>query len=142
VTVSLREDGTRLDNLELVYTGTYTEPETLPIVAKIIYGAIRVDESTLIEEINFAQMFVVLLDVETLGDRYIQHVQVDRFGRYQFDNMGPGNYLLLLQLPPQYFADVNEVMVTATVESPVEINFNVAQKVQHLYLPILMYSRE
>lgn len=136
VTVYLREDGTRLDKLQLVYTGAYTDTDPTQI-AKPISGTLRAVADGLTEEIDFAQIYLSLLDAETKGQKYQQRVQADRFGHFLFEGMLPGQYLVRIELPSLYTTTVNEVAVTATFDTPVEISFDIALKAEKIYLPLV-----
>lgn len=137
VTVYLREDGTRLDKLQLVKTGTYSEPAVPPLTAKPISGTIHVVDSSLVEELDFSQIYLSLLDAATRGQRYRQHVQVDRLGHFQFEEMEPGEYIVRIELPETYTTAVNELAVTATLDVAVEIAFDITMKIEKVYLPIV-----
>ncbi|MFN8442306.1 MAG: hypothetical protein U0175_16100 [Caldilineaceae bacterium] len=136
VTVYLREDGTRLDKLQLVYTGTYTETEPTK-TAKPISGTLVTVVDGLTDEIDFSQIYLALLDAETKGQKYQQRAQADRFGHFLFEGMEPGHYIVRIELPTLYTTTVDEVTVMATFDNPVEILFDIAVKSQKVYLPIV-----
>lgn len=137
VTVYVREDGTKLDTLQLVFTDTYTEPEEPPVTALPISGTIHPDSSDLTEEVDFSTIYVKLIDAATRGQVYSQRVQVDRIGRYRFEGMAPGKYILVLELPATYTTAQTEVEVDASTNQSVSVSFDIQLKLEHVYLPLI-----
>ena len=137
VTVYAREDGTRLDTLELVYTDAYTPPIEPPIIALPISGTIRPNTDGLTEEVDFSEIFVRLIDAQTRGQKYSQRVQVDRIGRYQLEGMPPGAYILVLELPEIYETKNPEVAIIASATQGINVSFDIALKQKHVYLPVI-----
>lgn len=137
VTVYLREDGTRLDKLELVYTDTYTEPvdrcqppkRSQAPCAPSIPAWLR--RSTLRRSISLCSMQEQRVNSIASVCKPIVLVISNLRG------MLPGQYIVRLELPTLYTSSVIEVPVTATFASAVEITFDVAIKTEKLYMPMM-----
>ena len=130
------EDGTRIDTIQLVSTAPAVQGRATPLLAKGIQGTIHLDASGLSAEVDFSTITVTLLDAETAGQTFRQQVQVDRFGRYHFDGMVPGEYIVQLAVPSGLLATTSSTSVTATADEPVEAAFEVSAG-KKIYLPLM-----
>jgi len=154
VTLFVREDGTRLDTIELVsliaaannqQEGTDAERKYGKI-AQGISGFVSAEDLHLSDEMDFSQIYVTVVDTETNGQRYREQTIPDRIGRYRFDGMAVGDYILSIKLPDEYATTTPSVRIYTSTDSLNEISFDIVQLLddpqglnkESLYLPMIM----
>ncbi|MGB0386541.1 MAG: lamin tail domain-containing protein [Ardenticatenaceae bacterium] len=139
VTLFLREDGARLDKLELEQVDNGQNAPAL--LARGLLGTLLVDNDDHIEddenELNLADISLTLLDAETEGQKYQEQTHTNQIGQFHFDQMPVGDYLLRLdsstRQPITQLVTVNaERMAEITLELPAAQQNN-----NQIYLPLL-----
>ncbi|MEM7132025.1 MAG: putative Ig domain-containing protein [Chloroflexota bacterium] len=124
IVVYLREDGTRLDNLALepvaqvAAAALRQATAERPLLSRGLLGAmtnlasLRSNVESESAARHFANIKITLVDAETRGDVFRDSQQTDPFGRFFFDEMMVGEFLLI--------ADVEGTLI----EEPVMLDDN------------------
>ncbi len=146
VTIFLREDGARLDTLELELVDNASTQQILTSdpapIARGVKGTLMVKDSQNQEEIDLSGINLTLIDTKTGGSDYSETTQTDHLGQYYFDEMEVGQYKLSLQLPDSYRStQPTEVDVTTNTEQMVDVSFDVqfiGESTVKIFLPLVI----
>ncbi|MGB0384091.1 MAG: lamin tail domain-containing protein [Ardenticatenaceae bacterium] len=147
VSIFLREDGARLDKLELeLVTTTQNAPALLArgvagtlLVSSHLESADNENENENENEIELEGITLTLLDAETGGQQYQETAHSNAIGQFYFDQLPIGEYLLQIQLPEGYTStQPTEMTVTVDTEKMVQLSFDVqttTEEAYTIYLP-------
>ncbi|MGB0384421.1 MAG: CotH kinase family protein [Ardenticatenaceae bacterium] len=144
ITVFLREDGARLDKLELELL-TQSQ-NTSQWIAKGLAGTLLVDNNDDHlqpdeQELDLANISLTLVDAQTGGQKYQEQTHSNHIGQFDFDQMPVGEYLLTADLPARYATrQRNTFTVTVNAQQMVEISLELQQveeNTNEIYLPLL-----
>ncbi|MGB0385709.1 MAG: DUF7594 domain-containing protein [Ardenticatenaceae bacterium] len=145
VKIFLRENGARLDTLELelITSTTTVDPSNgNPPLAGDIFGTLFINHDQAEEELDLSGINLTLVDTESGGATYNETAQTDHLGKYNFDEMLIGQYKLTLSLPQQYStSQPTEIDLTSHAEQMVEASFDIQineQKWSEIYLPLII----
>ena len=143
VTIFLREDGARLDRLELELVGTSSiQTPAIQQQPKGIVGTLIVNDYQGEEELDLSGINLTLVDAQTGGSSYHESTQTDHLGQYYFDDMPVGQYKLTLTLPNGYSStQPTEIEVSTNTQQTVDVSFDIqiAQNgANKLFLPLVI----